>query len=306
MNARSLRGRSITAALCMSAWLFGVFAPPAAAAPNALKHGAYIFAAAGCAACHTDVKNKGPVLAGGRALKTPFGTFYGPNITPDPEHGIGRWTDADFIRALRQGISPSGEHYFPAFPYPAFTQMTDADMRALKAYIFTLPAVARPSRPHDVPAPFRWRFLLTFWKWLFFTSGPYLPDPARDARWNRGAYLVRALVHCGECHTQRNVLGGLKHDEWLAGNDDGPDRDEVPNITSDPKIGIGRWSAEEIAVYLEEGLDPTGDYAGAAMAEVIENSTGRLTARDRDAIVAYLRTVKPIRTPPPKTGGGGR
>lgn len=297
MNASEFAGRPFAAALFLCVGLyFTQFGSAGAASPETVKRGAYIFAAAGCVGCHTDVKNKGPVLAGGRALKTPFGTFYGPNITPDPKFGIGKWSDADFIRALRQGLSPSGQHYFPAFPYPAFTRMTDADMLALKAYIFTLPAVSRPSRPHDIAAPFKWRFLQRFWKWLFFTPGVWQPDPAREAQWNRGAYLVRALVHCGECHTPRNALGGLDRELRFAGNDDGPDGDAAPNITPDPETGIGRWSAEEIADYLETGGDPTGDYAGAAMAEVIENSTGRLNGSDRDAIVVYLRSLKPIRS----------
>ena len=294
MNASAFEGRSVAVALCLCLVLAGraVSAQPA---PELVKRGAYVFAAAGCAACHTDVKNKGPLLAGGRALKTPFGTFYGPNITPDAKHGIGRWTDADFIRALREGISPSGAHYFPVFPYPSFTQMTDADMLALKTYIFTLPAVSRPNRTHDVAAPFRWRFLQRFWKWLYFTPGPYRPDAARNTQWNRGAYLVRALVHCGECHTPRNALGAPDTERWLAGNEDGPDGDEVPNITPHPTAGIGRWSAEEIDLYLEVGEDPTGDYAGSAMAEVIEHSTGELTAADRAAIIAYLKSLQPIR-----------
>ena len=149
MNASAFEGRSSAAALCLCLVLAGG-AASAQPGPELVKRGAYVFAAAGCLSCHTDVKNKGPPLAGGRVLKTPFGTFYGPNITPDAEHGIGRWTDADFIRALRDGISPSGAHYFPVFPYPSFTRMTDADILALKAYIFTLPAVSRPSRAHDV------------------------------------------------------------------------------------------------------------------------------------------------------------
>ena len=180
--------------------------------------------------------------------------------------------------------------------------MRDADMLALKAYIFTLPAVSRPNRAHDIAAPFKWRFLQLLWKWLFFTPGVWRPDPARDAEWNRGAYLVRALVHCGQCHTPRNALGGLDRGRMLAGNDDGPDGDEAPNLTPDQETGIGSWSAEEIAVYLETGEDPTGDYAGSAMSEVIENSTGRLRRSDRDAIVAYLRSLKPIRRDMEKDG----
>jgi len=228
------------AAGCVAALFIFLIAGAAWAqpAPDLVRRGAYVFAAAGCISCHTDFKNKGKPLAGGRALKTPFGTFYGPNITPDPVYGIGRWSDADFIRALREGVSPSGDDYFPVFPYTAFSQMTDGDMVAMKAYIFSLPAVARPNRAHDVPAPFRWRFLQRFWKWLYFAPGPYRPDPVRGAEWNRGAYLVRALVHCGQCHTPRNALGALDRDRWLAGADDGPDGEGTPNITPHRESGL--------------------------------------------------------------------
>jgi mono/diheme cytochrome c family protein len=140
--------------------------PVAPVAP--IARGEYLFRAANCQSCHTDAKNKGKLLAGGRALKTPFGTFYGPNITPDEDHGIGAWSDADFIAALRHGRAPDGSHYFPAFPFTAFTKMTDADMLALKAYIFTLPAVDRPNTPHEIDFPFGWRFLMSAWKWLAF------------------------------------------------------------------------------------------------------------------------------------------
>ena len=272
---------------------------PAAAVGDPVR-GGYLFAAAGCAGCHTDIKHKGALLAGGRPIKTTFGTFYGPNITPHPEAGIGRWSDADFIRALRHGVSPRGEHYFPAFPFTSFTGMTDRDMRDLKAYIFTLPAVDKPSRRHELPLLFRWRGLLGPWKWMFFTPGPHRSDPARSTRWNRGAYLVRAMVHCGECHTPRNRLGAMDRARWLAGNPDGPDDEAVPNITPDREIGIGKWSAEEIALFLETGEDPTADFAGSFMAEVIDDSTSKLSAADRGAIVTYLRSLAPIRAGPKK------
>lgn len=262
---------------------------------DARSRGAVLFGAGGCATCHTDVKHKGAALAGGRALKTPFGTFYTPNITPDPTHGIGRWSDADFVRAMRRGIAPDGSHYFPAFPYPAFTNMTDGDLKALKNYIFAQPAVARPNRPHAIAFPLNLRFLQFFWKLLFFTPGPYVPDPARTDVWNRGAYLVKAVVHCAECHTPRNLLGGLDRDRHLVGAKDGPEGEDVPNITPHPTAGIGKWSREEIATYLETGEDITGDYAGSLMADVIDAGTDLLSERDRRAIAEYLKSVKPIR-----------
>jgi mono/diheme cytochrome c family protein len=261
-----------------------------------LKRGAYLFAAAGCKSCHTDTKKKGPLLAGGRAIKTPFGTFFGPNITPHPKHGIGKWSEEDFIRALRDGIAPDGSYYLPVFPFPSYTGMSDADLKAIKAYIFTLAPVARPSRPHQVGIPFRWRALQPLWRSLYFKPGPFRPDASRSAKWNRGAYLVRAVGHCSECHTPRTALGGPDSSRILAGTEDGPDGETVPNITPDPKTGIGKWTPDEIAEYLEIGALPDGDFAGSLMAGVIEDATGKLTASDRAAIVVYLRALTPIRT----------
>ena len=205
-----------------------------------IKRGQYLFDAAGCAGCHTDHKNKGALLAGGRKLKTPFGIFSSPNITPYPANGIDGWSDSEFIRALRDGISPDGEHYFPVFPYPSYTGITDQDLTDNKAYIFTLPEAATPNKPHEVSAPFGWRFLLPIWKTLFFSRGPYRSDPAKSREWNRCAYIINALGHCGECHTPRNALGGIKADMALAGPSQGPEGGIIPNITPDKKTGIGR------------------------------------------------------------------
>ena len=278
--------------------------PPlrAESAPDAaaIKRGAYIFAVAGCAACHTDKKSKGALLAGGPPLETPFGTFYAPNITPDPTNGIRRWTDADFIGALREGLRPDGAHLFPVFPYPAFTLMTDRDMLDLKAYVFSLPPIAEPSHPQDVSFPFSWRWLQTFWRWLNFTPGPYAPDPAQSTAWNRGAYLVRGLAHCGECHTPRDFLGGLENDLTLSGNPTGPDRMKVPNITPDKATGIGSWSHNQIVTFLDTGLLPNGDVVGSAMGEVIANSTSKMTSTDRQAVATYLESLPPISNPAAK------
>lgn len=264
---------------------------------DALARGKILFAAGGCANCHTDKKAKGPLAAGGAALKTPFGNFFAPNITPHKEHGIGRWTDAQFIRAMREGVAPDGSHYFPVFPYTSFTNMTDADMTALKAFIFTLKPVARPNRPHEVGYPFKIRRAQYFWKLLFFKIGPYRANAAKTAVWNRGAYLSRAVVHCGECHTPRNILGGLKNSHWFTGADEGkgPEGEGVPNIRSDETGGIHGWSAEQIVTYLESGEDPDGDYAGSLMFDVVDQGTERMSDADRKAIVAYLKDLPPRR-----------
>lgn len=265
---------------------------PAKDAEDSVGRGAYIFNAAGCLGCHTDEKGGGRPLAGGRALATPFGTFHTPNITPDPETGIGRWSDADFVRALREGLRPDGAHLFPAFPYASYTRMTDRDLLDLKAYLFSRPAVAAPNKPHDLTPPFSWRFLLPVWQWLYLTPGPVPDDPARPPAWNRGRYLVDALGHCAECHSPRTPLGGVDPDRYLAGNPDGPDGDKVPGITgAKGKGGIGGWSDGDLTLFLETGLTPDGDVVGGAMGEVVRNTTSKLTADDRAAIAAYLKTV---------------
>ncbi len=185
---------------------------PAVAEEDAVTRGEYLVHAGGCFSCHTVAG--GEKLAGGRALATPFGTFYSPNITPDPETGIGRWTDALFLQALREGVRPDGANYFPVFPYPSFTGITDRDALTIKAYLFSLPPVHRENRPHDVPFPFSWRFLQAGWKLLFFTPGPFQPAAERSVVYNRGAYLVTALAHCASAilhaisSAPRNAVSG--------------------------------------------------------------------------------------------------
>jgi mono/diheme cytochrome c family protein len=270
-------------------------APPAIAQNDAAARGAYIFAAAGCAGCHTDVKNNGQLLAGGRELKTPFGSFFGPNITAHPEAGIGKWSDADFIRALRQGRRPDGAHYFPVFPYPSFTKMTDRDMLDLKAYIFSLPVSAQPSRPSTLGFPFNLRFLQFGWKLLYFSPGEFRADPAKSAEVNRGAYVTQALGHCAECHSPRDVMGGLKRDMLYGGDlNHAGQGTKVPNITPHRDFGIGKWSEGEYADLLSMGMTPDGDFVGGDMGEVVANSTSKLTPADRAAMIAYLRQLRPV------------
>jgi mono/diheme cytochrome c family protein len=288
---RGMRLAAIGAALAtVAAW------PPAhAQQADVVKKGEYLISAGGCVSCHTDLKNKGPRLAGGRGLKTPFGIFYVPNITPHPEHGLGKWTEADFFRAMREGLNREGSHYFPVFPYTTFTAITDDDLKAMFAYLKSIPSANVPNKPHDVTFGFGWRFSQTFWKGLFFEQKRFAPDPAKPASWNRGAYLVNALTHCGECHTPRNKLGGIERDKMFIGTGDGPEGEVAPNITPDPETGIGKWSASELTTYLKTGIDPQGDVAGSLMAEVIEYSTGKLTDEDIAAIVEYVRSLPPVR-----------
>jgi mono/diheme cytochrome c family protein len=254
------------------------------------KRGEYLANAGGCVGCHTEERNDAVRYAGGRALKTPFGTFYGPNISPHPQAGIGRWTEADFVRAMRQGVRPDGAHYFPAFPYPSYTKTSDADLRDLWAYLRTLPPSAQPSKPHDLRFLYRWRFPLAGWKWLYFTPGPSPADRKASAVTNRGAYLVQALGHCGECHTPRNVLGGPKRDRYLAGGK-GPEGKGIPNLTP---TRLKKWSDGELREFFITGLTPDGDVAAEAMAEVINNTTSKLTPEDLAAVIAYLRSLPPL------------
>jgi mono/diheme cytochrome c family protein len=262
----------------------------ASAGDALVERGRYIFTAAGCASCHTHDQ----ALAGGRPLDTPFGIFYPPNITPDREQGIGTWSEAEFMRALGEGVSPRGEHYYPAFPYTSYTRMTHADMRALYAYLMTQQPVARLDRPHDLPWFLQSRTLLGLWKAGRFTPGEYQYDPERPADWNRGAYLAQALGHCGECHTPRGLLGGARGNRYLAGTRSGPEGKEVPNITQDRKTGIGDWSPAEQRDFLASGRLPDGAYTGPLMAEVLGSSSMSLTAADRQALATYLQSLPPI------------
>ncbi len=270
--------------------LFG--AAPAAA--DQVARGAYLIRAAGCIGCHTDVKGGGAPLAGGRGLKTPFGIFYSPNITPHPETGIGEWSDQNFLDALRHGRRPDGGNYFPVFPYPSYTAMRAEDALAIKAFLFAQAPVARPNKAHDVAAPFSWRWTVDLWKWLFFAPGPWQDRAGRDAQWNRGAYLVHGLAHCGECHTARNIMGAMQPSGFLAGTVDGPDGELVPNITPDLETGIGDWNEADIVQLLRDGTKPDYDDVQGSMAEAIRDGLGHLSDGDLNAIAHYLRTVPAI------------
>jgi mono/diheme cytochrome c family protein len=291
---RGMRNRLRSAAL---AFLFGAATAPALAQGDA-KRGEYLMKAGGCLGCHTEEKKGAAPFAGGRALKTPFGTFYGPNITPHPQAGIGRWTEADFIRAMRHGTRPDGANYFPAFPYPSFTKISDGDLRDLWAYLRTLPPSAQPSRDHDLWFFFGWRFLVTVWKWFFFTPGPFTGLAGASEIVNRGAYLVQALGHCGECHTPRNFLGGPRTSRFLAGGKT-PEGKDVSNLTP---TGLKKWSDKDLADFLTIGQTPDGDVPAEAMGEVITNTTGQLTPQDLAAMIAYLRSLPPLPDEPSDTG----
>ena len=277
--------------------LWAALPPGQAAAADAaqLQRGEVLFKAADCTACHTDVKGGGKPLAGGRPLATPFGTFYSPNITSDKRDGIGAWSEAEFLRALREGKGQHGEYLFPVFPYPSFSGMSDADIAALYAYLEAQPAVAQPDKPHGVSFPFSWRFLQLGWRLLFFSEGPLQPIAGQSAEWNRGRYLAEAVVHCQECHTPRNFMGGLKKSQGYSGNPQGPDGQKTPNITADAGTGIGKWQVEDIATLLKTGQTPDFDFVGSGMADVVKG-TAALSDEDRHAIAVYVKSLPAIHT----------
>ncbi len=274
--------------------MFGAGLAASAQTGDRVEQGLYLVTAGGCISCHTDYQNGGAPFAGGAPIATRFGIFYPPNITSDKAHGIGAWSEDDFIRAMREGVGPDGAHFFPSFPYTSYTQIRTEDLRVMKAYMDTIPPVPVDVPKHDIVFPFSWRFLQTGWKLLFFTEGEFKPNPAATEQVNRGAYLSNALAHCGECHTPRNKLGGLDQDKWLAGSGNGPEGAIVPNITPDPETGLD-WTVQQIADYLKSGATPEFDFAGSLMAEVIEHNTGKLTDYDRLAIAAYLKALKPLK-----------
>jgi len=261
-----------------------------------LANGRTMFYAGGCASCHATPKQEDRTrLGGGLALKSPFGTFVAPNISPDPDDGIGRWSEADFVTALWKGTSPDGRHYFPAFPYTSYQRMALADVRDMFAFIKTLPPVKGRAPDHDVRFPFNVRRLLGGWKFLFLDGEPFKPDPAQSAEWNRGAYLVNGPGHCAECHSPRNMLGGIVDAQRFAGGPDVDGKGWVPNIT---QKGLGDYSDKDLAYLLSTGSTPTGDSVGGAMTAVIRN-TSELSDADREAMAVYLKSLPPVEGPRP-------
>ena len=262
-------------------------------ADDLTRQGEYVLHAAGCSGCHTDRIHHGGQLAGGMALSTPFGTFYTPNITPDLGYGIGRWSEQDFVRALTEGVSPNGSSYYPVFPYTSYTQMSRSDVHALWIYLRSVPAVAQANKTQQ-PAWYLNRTDNWIWQQMYFRAGTWQPQAKRSQAWNHGAYIVKALGHCGECHTPRNIMGAMRLRMAYAGTNDGPDGTPVPNITSDPDTGIGSWTKSDLLAFVQDGSLPNGDYTGGIMAEIVENSLSHLNITDVEALVEYIATIPPI------------
>lgn len=253
--------------------------------------GAVVFAIAGCASCHTApdaAYSLTPVLAGGQRFASDFGTFIAPNISPDPVNGIGAWSDAQIINAAQRGVTPDGRHLYPAFPYVSYGRSSLQDMLDLVTFWRTLPAADTPSQAHQVGFPFSIRRAVGLWK-VLFDSSDFVVQGDLTPEQTRGRYLVEALGHCAECHTPRNILGGLSRGEWLGGAPNPSGDGRIPNITP----GRLTWSEADIAEYLKSGFTPEFDTAGGEMAEVVKN-TGQLADADRAAIAAYLKIVPAI------------
>ena len=269
--------------------------PPDALGPRtaSLANGEVMFNVGGCASCHATPKQDDKrQLGGGLELHSPFGTFKVPNISPDAKAGIGAWTELQFANAMLKGVGRDGQHLYPSFPYTSYQRMTLDDVRDLFAFVRSLPAVATPSEPHRLGFPFNIRAGLGFWKLLFVDGKPFAPDPAKDAVHNRGAYLVEGPGHCAECHSSRNILGGIKPATRFAGGADPEGKGGwIPNITPHAD-GLSEWSAKDMDFFLETGLTPDGYAVASSMADVVAN-TSKLSPADRAAMAAYLKALPP-------------
>jgi mono/diheme cytochrome c family protein len=289
---RWLIGLAVAAMLAVAAfWVATIPAAPATAiephTPD-LANGREMFYAGGCASCHAVPQQRDPTrLGGGLALHSPFGTFYVPNISSDPRDGIGGWSEIAFITAMTKGVSPEGEHLFPAFPYTSYRNMRADDLRDLFAYLKTLPAVTGRVRDHDMRFPFNIRRAVGIWKLLFFDSEPFTPDASKSAQWNRGAYLVNGPGHCAECHSPRNAFGAVIDSLRFTGGPSPDGQGGVPNIT---QYKLGSWTERDIAGTLGDGMTPDADLVGGNMIEIVAN-TAKLTPADRMAIAVYIKSL---------------
>ncbi|MEN3931297.1 cytochrome c [Microvirga sp. W0021] len=250
-----------------------------------LQKGLYLTRAADCQACHT--APGGIPFAGGLNIKTPFGTMISPNLTPDVETGIGGWSDQQFLMAVKHGIRPNGRKIYPALPYNYYTKVTDEDALAIKAYLNSLQPVRNPVVANQLPFPFSIRYVVTGWNMFYFTPGDFKPNQNKSEEWNRGAYLVDGLGHCGACHTPRSILGG-ETSAYLQGTE--IEGFTAPNITSDKRVGLGDWSVDDIVQYLKTGRNHITAATGP-MAEVVNLSTQHLTDADLKAMAVYLKDL---------------
>jgi mono/diheme cytochrome c family protein len=284
--------------LCLCS-AFGL--PRARAEPSAetIARGQALTTAADCASCHTADPAK--PFAGGKRIDTPFGAIYSPNLTPDQETGLGNWSDEDFRGALRYGVAPDGSRYYPAFPYPYFTKLTRDDLLAIRAYLATLTSFRNPPRPTELQWPLNYRVVMRAWNSLFFRPGIFEPDQQKSAEWNRGGYLVTGAGHCGGCHTPKNMVGADRRGRTYGG---GPIAGWfAPRLDNAPRSGLKSWSVEDIVEYLQSGRNAKS-HADGPMADVVKNSTSKMSDADVRAIAVYLKDLptgaEPSVTPPPQ------
>jgi mono/diheme cytochrome c family protein len=256
--------------------------------PDQVARGEYLARAGDCIACHTAPEGK--LFAGGRAMPTPFGTLFTSNITPDPETGIGKWSADDFYKTMHEGRFPDGGLLYPAMPFGSYTKVTRADSDAIFAYLRSIPPVRQQNRPHDLDFPYNNRQLILGWRTLFFTEGEYKPDPSKSEEWNRGAYLVEGLGHCGMCHTAINALGGSSESKAFEGGLIPMQNWYAPSLTSNKEAGLGDWSIADITDLLRNGISNRGVVYGP-MAEVTYNSLQYLNAEDIKAMAIYLKSL---------------
>jgi mono/diheme cytochrome c family protein len=265
---------------------------PVPTGPPDLANGRAMYLAGGCASCHaTPEQSDRARLGGGYALRSPFGTFHVPNISPHPRDGIGSWTAEQFLRAMRGGVSPDGRHYYPSFPYTSYQRMSAADVRDLFGYLKTFAPVEGRARDHELPFPYNIRRGLGLWKLAFLDGRTFAPDRGRAESWNRGAYLVEGPGHCAECHSPRNMLGVIPDGRRFAGGPNPEGKGWIPNITPHA-TGIGDWTKSDVSEVLSSGLTPSGDSVGSTMTAVVRN-TSQLASADRDAIAEYVLSLPP-------------
>ena len=283
--ALTLVGAGVTAL-----WLWPMETAPTsnlAELEGVASRGAYLARMSGCIACHTNSEGGGAPLAGGPELVTKFGTFYAPNLTTDKQEGMGDWTIDQFARAVRQGVSPDEQPYYPAFPFPFYTKFADQDIADLWAAFQTVPPVAEPSKKQDLTFPYSLRSGLKLWRAAFLELGEFEPDPKKSDAWNRGKYIVNGPAHCGACHTPRNFAGAREAEEYLHGAKDLPDGGKSPPLTTLALQQTG-WTQPDLSYALKTGIQPDGDTFGGSMGEIVRDGTSFLVDADLEAIAIYL------------------
>lgn len=279
-----ISSQRISFCLCLFLLSISSYANESAASKESVSRGKYLSDIAGCKSCHTI--GSGDIFGGGKVTESPFGDFYSPNISSDKTHGIGKWSLEDFNNALTQGVSPEGQHYYPAFPYPSYQSLMAYDVEALYNYLLATPPSQTPSKPHDIAFPYSIRNILAAWKWLYMDEGK-MPQKNADEKQNNGRYLIYAVAHCDQCHSPRTLLGGVDIDERLNGGLYNGSDSNAPSLLPS-RGGLKGWSIDDLETYLLLGEDPNGDYVGGAMVDVIDHVTNYLTNEDLRKLSEFI------------------